>query len=146
MVIAWNKWDLHEDGERQDYIKQVKQRFRHQTYLPVVFTSCRTGEGVDALLDMCFQVYAGWDTRLPTGVLNRGLESQIQRRPPGGKGRRFPKIYYAAQTATRPPTFTLFVNDPALIGDAYKRFLEKQIRALYPFQGTPVRIRVRKSQ
>ena len=146
MAIAWNKWDLHKDAERQDYLKKVKERFRHQTYLPVVFTSCLTGEGVDGLLDMCFQVYAGWDTRLPTGVLNRGLEAQIQRRPPGGKGRRFPKIYYAAQTATRPPTFTLFVNDPDLIGDAYKRFLEKQIRVLYPFQGTPIRIRVRKSQ
>lgn len=146
MVIAWNKWDLHKDSERQDYLKLVKQRFRHQTYLPVVFTSCRSGDGVDGLLDMCFQVYAGWDTRLPTGVLNRGLEAQIERRPPGGKGRRFPKIYYAAQTGVRPPTFTLFVNDPALIGDAYRRFLEKKIRGLYPFQGTPIRIRVRKSQ
>ncbi len=146
MVIAWNKWDLHDDAERQDYLKRVKQRFRHQTYLPAVFTSCLSGEGVGGLLDMCFQVYAAWDTRLPTGVLNRGIEAQIQRRPPEGKGRRFPKIYYAAQTATRPPTFTLFVNDPDLIGDAYKRFLEKKIRVLYPFQGTPVRIRVRKSQ
>jgi GTP-binding protein len=95
---------------------------------------------------MCFQVYAGWDTRLPTGVLNRGLEAKIRRRPPAGKAGRFPRIYYAAQTGTRPPTFTLFVNDPALIGDAYRRFLEKQIRALYPFLGTPVRIKVRKSQ
>jgi GTP-binding protein len=146
MVVAWNKWDLHKDTEREAYIRTVMERFRHQPYLPVVFTSCLTGEGVDALLDMCFQVYAGWDTRLPTGVLNRGLESKIKQRPPGGKGGRFPKIYYASQTGTRPPTFTLFVNDPALIGDSYRRFLEKQIRALYPFRGTPVRIRVRKSQ
>jgi len=145
MVITWNKWDLHKDSERQDYLRLVRQRFRHQPYLPVVFTSCVTGEGVDRLLDTCFQVHAGWDTRLPTGVLNRGLESGIKRRPPGGRGRRFPRIYYAAQTGTRPPTFTIFVNDPGLIGDSYRRFIEKQIRALYPFQGTPIRIRVRKS-
>jgi GTP-binding protein len=146
MVIAWNKWDLHKDEERQDYLKLVGRRFRHQPYLPVVFMSCLTGEGVDLLLDTCFEVYAAWDTRIPTGVLNRGLESQIKRRPPKGRGRRFARIYYAAQNATKPPTFTLFVNDPALIGDSYRRFLEKRIRAMYPFRGTPLRIRVRKSK
>jgi GTP-binding protein len=145
MVIAWNKWDLHREAQKREYLRMVTDRFRHQPYLPVVFMSCLTGEGVDHLLDTCFQVYADWDSRLPTGVLNRGLEAQIKQRPPGGKGRRFPRIYYAAQTGTRPPTFALFVNDPALIDDSYRSFLEKRIRALYPFRGTPVRIRVRKS-
>jgi GTP-binding protein len=146
MVIAWNKWDLHKDGEKNKYLRMVSDRFRHQPYLPVVFMSCLSGAGVDHLLDTCFQVYADWDSRLPTGVLNRGLEMQIKKQPPGGKGRRFPRIYYGVQTGTRPPTFTLFVNDPAFIGDAYRSFLEKQIRSLYPFRGTPVRLRVRKSQ
>jgi GTP-binding protein len=146
MVIVWNKWDLHGEQEKRGYLELVRRRFRHQPYLPVVFMSCLTGEGVDWLIDTCFQVYAGWDTRIPTGVLNRGLASEIERRPPKSKGRRFPRIYYAAQTGTRPPTFTLFVNDPGLIGDSYRRFLEKKIRAMYPFEGTPLRIRVRKSK
>jgi GTP-binding protein len=146
MVIAWNKWDLHREREKREYVRKVTDRFRHQLYLPVVFMSCLTGEGVDRLLDTCFEVYAGWDTRLPTGLLNRGLESRIGQNPPRGKGGKFPRIYYAAQTATRPPTFTLFVNDPGLISDSYRSFVEKGIRSIYPFSGTPIRIRVRKSK
>jgi GTP-binding protein len=146
MVLAWNKWDLHGDEEQQHYTQLVAKRFRHQPYLPVVFISCLSGEGLDALLDKCFQVYANWDTKIPTGVLNRGIEAHIGKRPPRGRGRRVARVYYAAQTGTKPPAFTLFVNEPDLITDAYRRFIEKGIRKLYPFEGTPVRIRIRKSK
>jgi GTP-binding protein len=146
MVLVWNKWDLHGDGEREKFDKEVRQRFRHQPYLPVVFVSCKTGEGIDRLVDKCFEVHASWDTRLPTGILNRTLEPHLRRKPPKSKGRRVPKIYYVAQMGTKPPTFALLVNDPALISENYKRFIEKRIRALYPFEGTPLRIRVRKSK
>jgi GTP-binding protein len=146
MVLAWNKWDLHNDEEREAYLQLITRRFRHQPYLPVVFISCLTGTGVDRLLDTCFQVHASWDTRIPTGILNRTLQPHIERRPPGARGRRVPKIYYVAQTGTKPPTFALFVNDPSLISDNFKRYIEKRIRAIYPFEGSPLRVRVRKSK
>ena len=146
MVLAWNKWDLHDADERDGYLQLVRRRFRLQPYLPVAFVSSLTGDGIDRLLDTCFQAHASWDTRIPTGVLNRGVSPHIRRKPPRGRGRRVPKVYYVAQTGTGPPTFTLFVNDPSLIGDNFKRYIEKRIRAIYPFEGSPLRIRVRKSK
>jgi GTP-binding protein len=146
MVIAWNKWDLRGKDEQLDFAKNVRERFRHQPYIPVTFLSCLSGEGVDELVDKCFQVHAARDTRIPTGILNRTLEPHIRRKPPSGKGRRAPRVYYLAQSGTKPPAFTLFVNDPDIIKESFKRFLEKRIRDIYPFEGTPVRIRVRKSK
>jgi GTP-binding protein len=112
----------------------------------VAFLSCLTGDGVDQLVDICFQVHAARDTRIPTGILNRSLEPHIKRKPPGGRGRRAPRVYYVAQSGTKPPAFTIFVNDPDIIKESFKRFLEKRIRDIYPFEGSPVRIRVRKSK
>lgn len=146
IVIAWNKWDLHGKEDQMDFARKVRERFRHQPYIPVTFLSCLTGEGVDALVDKCFQVNAARDTRIPTGILNRTLEPHIRRKPPSGKGRRAPRVYYLAQSGTKPPAFTLFVNDPEIIKESFKSFLEKRIRDIYPFEGTPVRIRVRKSK
>ena len=44
------------------------------------------------------------------------------------------------QVATRPPSFTLFVNDPKLFGDTYRRYVERQIREGLGFEGTPVKL------
>jgi GTP-binding protein len=38
------------------------------------------------------------------------------------------KPFYATQGAVRPPTFVFFCNDGRLIGDGYKRYLERSLR------------------
>ncbi len=147
LVIDWNKADLVDEAERKFLLETTARRLRHIRYVPVVFTSCRTGEGLDELVRLCFEVHKARDTRIPTGPLNRALLPAVSRKPPRAKGgRRFPKVYYVAQTGSKPPTFTLFVNHPDFFSDSYLRFIERQIRQLYPFQGCPIRLRVRKSE
>jgi GTP-binding protein len=145
LVIAWNKMDLRVN-EEEAYLDLIKRRFRHLRYAPVRFISCLSGHGIEALVATCFEVHGNRDTRIPTGVLNRMLLPAIESRPPGSRGRRFAKVYYTAQTGSKPPAFTLFVNDPSLFGDSYRRYIEKRIRGLFSFEGCPLRIRVRKSE
>ena len=146
MVLAWNKWDLREASERPAFLSHTRARFRSASYLPVVFTSCISGAGIRALLDKCLAVHAERDGRIPTGVLNRAILTAFERKPVAGRGTGFPKVYYAAQSGIRPPAFTLFVNDPEPFTDAYKRHVEKVIRGVRPYEGSPLRIRVRKSR
>ncbi|MCH7892307.1 MAG: hypothetical protein IH921_12470, partial [Gemmatimonadetes bacterium] len=40
-----------------------------------------------------------------------------------------------------PPTFTLFVNDPALMHFSYARYIENRIREAFGFEGTPIQLR-----
>ncbi|MFH1067203.1 MAG: ribosome biogenesis GTPase Der, partial [bacterium] len=60
--------------------------------------------------------------------------------PPRQKGKVF-KLYYATQVPeeSATPTLTAFVNDPKLLPDTYRRYLEQQIRREYPCQGCPIR-------
>ena len=146
LVLAWNKWDLRGDRDKRSFRAQVKERLRNATYLPVVFTSCLTGQGLESLLETCLRVCVDRDVRIPTGVLNRSILAAFEKKPPSVKGRGFPKVYYVAQTGTKPPAFTLFVNNPDVFTETYKRHVEKIIRTVHPFEGSPVRIRVRRSK
>ena len=54
--------------------------------------------------------------------------------------RRQGRLYYGTQVAVRPPSFTLFVNEPKLFGDTYRRYVERQIREGLGFEGTPIKL------
>ena len=60
--------------------------------------------------------------------------------PPTTRQGRQGRIYYGTQVTTRPPSFTLFVNDPKLFKDNYRRYIERQFRENLGFEGTPIRI------
>ncbi|MER3477314.1 MAG: ribosome biogenesis GTPase Der, partial [Leptolyngbya sp. ERB_1_2] len=50
------------------------------------------------------------------------------------------KIYYGTQVSTAPPTIALFVNDPHLFNDNYRRYIDRKFRESLGFQGTPLRL------
>ena len=64
------------------------------------------------------------------------------------KGRRL-KLFYAAQahgTEDRqlsPPEFVLFVNEPRLLSETYRRYLEARIREAQPYPGLPIILKLR---
>jgi GTP-binding protein len=59
--------------------------------------------------------------------------------PPLVHNKRF-KLYYATQAAVDPPTFVLFVNDPALVHFSYRRYLERALREAQDFEGTSIKL------
>ena len=61
-----------------------------------------------------------------------------------GTLRRPNKLFYASQVGVRPPTIVVFCTDPKAIQTSYVRFLENQLRESFGFEGTPVRVRLRK--
>ena len=67
-------------------------------------------------------------------------EALSWRSPPTTRGGRQGRLYYGTQVASRPPSFTLFVNDPKLFGDTYRRYVERQIREGLGFEGTPLKL------
>jgi GTP-binding protein len=64
--------------------------------------------------------------------------------PPVSKQRRDVRILYAAQTAVAPPAFVFFTNVASELHFSYERFLVNQLREAFGFEGTPIRIKVRK--
>ena len=46
-------------------------------------------------------------------------------------------------SALRPPEFVLFVNDPSLMNETYRRYLESRLRKTEPYPGLPIILTLR---
>ena len=79
-----------------------------------------------------------------TGELNRFVERVTQRHPPVSSDRRGVRIKYAAQVSSRPPTFVFFTNIATQFHFSYMRFVTNRLREAFGFEGTPIRLHVRR--
>jgi GTP-binding protein len=94
-------------------------------------------------LETAHRVWQARFQRISTSDLNRLLRAALQKHPPPARGTKRLKIYFMSQVSVNPPVFLFHVNDTRLVHFTYKRFLENQIRAEYPFEGTPIRLSFR---
>jgi GTP-binding protein len=149
IVIAVNKWDLVR-GRGQEFVKDFDDKLRFQLkfleYAPIVHVSALTGERTPRLLETIDRVAAARRQRVPTSELNRFLEAITHTHPPASPDRRAVRILYAAQTGTAPPSFVLFTNVATRLHFSYERFLVNRIRESFGFEGTPIRLSVRRRE
>ena len=141
-VVIVNKWDAIEKDEHtmNEYRDQMRSELRFMDYVPVIFISAKTRQRVNTVLPTALRVVQARRMRITTGELNRLLRSAVDANQPRFKGGRRLRFYFATQASANPPTFVIFVNDPDLLHFSYERYLENQIRAHYPFEGTPIKL------
>jgi len=148
IVFAVNKWDLLENkaGAISRMREKLDRLLPQVAGAPLIATSARTGEGLERLEAAVAEADKAWNTRVPTGVLNRFLEQALQRHAtPAISGRRV-RIRYMTQRKARPPSFTLFGNQLDALPEAYLRYLQNGLRETFALKGTPLRFSVRNSK
>ena len=145
LVVVMNKWDVVEkDGFTFDAaVGALRRQAPFLDFAPVLSISALTGLRATKVLDAAIAAADARRLRIPTGALNRLVAEAVARQEPAHGGSKRPKILYAAQAATPPPTFVLFARNAAQVHFSWQRFLENQIRDQYPLTGTPIRIVVR---
>jgi GTP-binding protein len=145
IVIAINKWDAVEKNAytMNQFTAAIRERLHFIPYAPILFFSALTGQRIHTVLETAHRVYQNRFARIATSELNQIVRSALEKHAPPTKGVKRLKIYYAAQVRTNPPVFLMHVNDKSIVHFSYERYLENQIRAHYPFEGTPIRISFR---
>lgn len=142
IVVVLNKWDLLDAEQRTRVKAELADRLGFLSYAPVLQVSALTGRNLRRVLPALRQAEEAYHHRVPTNALNRVMQAaQAQQQPPLVRGRR-PKVLYATQGATDPPTFTLFVSHE--LPPSYLRYLERRIREAFELGPTPVKMRVRR--
>ena len=145
-VVVYNKWDLIEKDERTviEFQNKLKNSLAFMDYFVAIYISALTGKRFGKIMEQVEYVFANTQKRITTGLLNEIVQDAISTaEPPTRNGKRL-KINYISQVATKPPTFAIFVNTPELMHFSYKRYLENCIRRAVDFNGTPIRLYVRK--
>jgi GTP-binding protein len=134
-LLALNKWDVGRT-DLEDAKERARARLRQRP--DVLAVSALTGRGVRRLLLRAVELADRVKVRIPTSELNRFLyDVQSAREPPLVRGRRL-KLLYMTQYGTRPPRFSVQVNDRGRLTRDYGFMLENRLRERYELQGVPL--------
>lgn len=147
VVIVANKWDLVKSQDPEfvkTFDESVRRKMRFLDYASILHISALTGERAPKVLEALDRAAANRRKRVPTPALNKFVESIVAANPPVSPDRRRVRIMYVAQTGVAPPTFVFFTNVATTFHFSYERFLVNKIREHFGFEGTPIRVQVRR--
>ena len=146
LVLGVNKWDLVQGNtEKKDLLERgIERQLKFIAFAPRINLSALTGERVMKLFAGIDTVYDQFSARISTALVNRAIQEVIEKHPPSRIGRGRLKFFYATQTRTKPPTFTVFVNRPDMLHFSYERFLNNQLRLNLGLTQTSIKLLFRK--
>ena len=146
-IFVVNKWDLMVDSMSTDrWVTYLRDTFRTMWYVPIAFTTGKTGKNVKALLNHAQMLFKQSRSRVATAVLNKIVRAALEHNPPPLYRHRRPKIYYATQVAEEPPTIVLFCNAPQALSAQYQRYLLGVFREHTSFGEVPIKLYLRKRE
>lgn len=145
LIVLLNKWDEADAEARAVTEDSAADRLSFVSWAPVLRISAKTGARLHRLPKTLLRVLDARDRRISTGELNRLVRAWTGAHPPPVRKGRRPKVQYAVQAGSAPPTIVLFVSGGEL-GDDYLRYLENRLRDTFDFEGTPIHIRARRKQ
>jgi GTP-binding protein len=142
-IFVVNKWDLMVPMPTGKMAEYIHRTFPSLDFVPIAFTTAQTGRNVYAVLNLAQNLYKQASARVSTGDLNRIVRQALETQPPPLRQNRRPKVYYATQADTNPPTIVLFTNGPELFDNTYQRYLSKFLRDRLSFQEVPIHLQLR---
>ncbi|QDV44961.1 GTPase Der [Stieleria neptunia] len=144
-IFVINKWDLlHDTIPTERWVRYLRRQFPTLSYAPIAFITGQTGKNVKALMNHSSMLFKQARERVSTGQLNRLLRSAIEAHQPPLYQNRRPKIYYATQVATEPPTIVVMCNDPKAFSNDYQRYLMNVMRDHLKFGEVPIKMYLQK--
>lgn len=143
-VFVINKWDLVKDeATMAQFTDYVKKTFHMLDYVPIAYVTAMNGRNVHKVLNLAQTLVKQANARVTTGELNRTLKHAVEMNPPITRMKRLPKIFYATQISTGPPTIVVFTNGPHLFDPTYERYLINVFRKNLPFTDVPIKLELR---
>ena len=149
LIIVLNKWDLIHD--KKAVLEEVRDKleisFSQVKEIPLVCISALKSRGIKDMMKEAFEIYDLRNQRVTTGRLNKWLDKVTALNPPPlSRLKRPMSIKYITQSATRPPTFTMFVGGASDIPENYKRYLINSLGETFGFNKIVIRLKTKTSK
>ena len=144
LIIGVNKIDLGLEKDR--WIESITERYPPSRWIPIVFFSALTGQGVGRLLPEACRISELRRNPVKTSKVNKALREAVSRvQPPSPKGKAI-RFFYATQIRKTPPLLLVFVSRPDLLPDNYRKYIENSLRDALSLKGVPLKIVYRKRE
>ncbi|HSX08113.1 MAG TPA: ribosome biogenesis GTPase Der [Candidatus Saccharimonadales bacterium] len=142
LILVVSKWDSAEGKDaftRDALAPQIAGTYDFVPWAPLIFTSSVTGQNVTKIFELALEIDKRRAQRFTTRELNQWLRRVVDKHPPAGLKNRAPKLNYITQEADNPiPAFKVFGSHTKFLHWSYKRFMERELRHVYNYEGTPV--------
>lgn len=142
LILVVSKWDSLDEKtpfSRDQLAPQIAETFDFVAWAPLIFTSSVTGQNVTKLFDLVLEIAERRQKHIPTAELNRWLREVVDKHPPAGLKNRAPKLNYMVQEDDNPtPAFKVFGSHTKYVHWSYRRYMDRNLREKYGFEGTPV--------
>jgi GTP-binding protein len=147
-VFVVNKWDLALEAgmtteKWTDYLFKTFGSMRH---VPVAFVTAKDSKNIRKVVNLAQSIFKQARERVGTSQLNKIVRAAMDGNPPPHRKNRRPKILFATQVSTTPPTIVLKCNDATLFDESWKRYLLGVFREHLPFREVPIKIYFRARQ
>ena len=147
-ILVMNKWDLAQQQEMtsERWSKYLARQFPTLEHAPVAFITARESRNIKPLVNLAQSIFKQSRARVATADLNRVVQAAITHHAPPTRKNKRPKVYFATQVGTEPPTIVLKCNDPSLFDPSWKRYLLGVFREHLPFAEVPIKLYLRPRQ
>lgn len=140
-ILVVNKWDkMAGQMPTERWVTYLREHFPTMAYCPIAFITGQTGKNVKTLLNHGQMLFKQANERISTGQLNRLVKMALELHPPPLNQLKRPKIYYATQVGTTPPTIVLVCNNTSGFPAPYQRYLLGFLRDHLPFGEVPIKL------
>lgn len=143
-VIIFNKWDKISTEEKlnfQNFRIIVRKMLQPISWADVLFTSAITGNSCNKIFDYVDSAVTQYNRHVSTSIYNEIVQDSLNwKSPPLFKTGKQGKIFYCTQISDKPPGIAIFVNDPTLFTETYRKYIETQFRSALGFKGTSLKI------
>jgi GTP-binding protein len=140
LIIAVNKWDDLEKGQRDKIRNQLDRKLSFVDYACVHFISALHGSGVGKLFTSIDRIGRSISIKVKSSKLTEVLAEAVEAHsPPLVKGRRI-KLRYAHLGGHNPLRIIIHGNQTERVPANYERFLANYYRSKLRLTGTPVMI------
>jgi GTP-binding protein len=143
-VIIMNKWDKisqKESFDQNEIVALIRNSLTALSWAKILFISALEGTRCNRILEAVDLAITQYNRHVPTSILNEIVQDAIRwRSPPTNGAGKQGKIYYCTQISEKPPSISIFVNDPDLFNESYRKYISSQLRIGLGFEGTCIRL------
>ncbi|MAG92724.1 MAG: ribosome biogenesis GTPase Der [Planctomycetaceae bacterium] len=141
-IFVVNKWDLGADANMtsEKWTEYLIKSFGSMRYVPLAFITAKDSRNIKQLINLAQTIRKQARIRVSTSKLNRLVRAAVLNNVPPHRQNRRPKLFFATQVATEPPTIVLKCNEPKLFDESWKRYLLGVLREELPFNEVPIKL------
>ncbi len=142
-MVGINKWDGLSSEHRDNIKREFDRKLGFLNFAKHLHISALRQKGMTQMMDAVRIAYASATSKMSTPRLTRLLQQAVEKQqPPRARGGR-PKLRYAHQGGSNPPTVIIHGNALADVPASYVRYLEHYFADAFKLQGTPLRVQLK---